>query len=423
MNMLVKNSLLKPFSRRIQFRLNMFVLFLAFPAFSVLGNSITFYLFLDLILRVGIKKNINYKGPYLFLAFLTVGFISSIFTPVVDRHPGFFSAVLILIQFIYWITLASFLIKNYFRINLIELSKWMFIGTLIYIFVFFIFPFNFELGFASIEFKPGRNALVFNLLSSIPLSFYYILKRWGKKGALIGLFFFLLVMLSTNGRAGSIIFLIQALLIIGIVYIKVQKNFRLILIMLCTVFVLSQTDSYQAQMLILSYQVDKINPRLGALLRLGDDGSLKRDKSWLQRKLLISKGKEIFAKHPFIGIGPMNFRYYDSKLEEYSTFNFLQGNSRELYNSRSAHNSYIQVLTEFGLVGFIFFLVIIFRPIYFFWRNFNSATLKVEHLPIVCLIGISIHFYAISAFTGAIPWLVIGLSWALLNINSKKKTT
>ena len=193
--------------------------------------------------------------------------------------------------------------------------------------------------------------------------------------------------------------------------------------MLCTVFVLSQTDSYQAQMLILSYQVDKINPRLGALLRLGDDGSLKRDKSWLQRKLLISKGKEIFAKHPFIGIGPMNFRYYDSKLEEYSTFNFLQGNSRELYNSRSAHNSYIQVLTEFGLVGFIFFLVIIFRPIYFFWRNFNSATLKVEHLPIVCLIGISIHFYAISAFTGAIPWLVIGLSWALLNINSKKKTT
>jgi len=209
-------SKLNLFPRNIQSRLNMFVLFLAFPAFSVLGNSITFLIFLDLIYRVG-KSKVNFRGHHLFFAFFTVGLISSIFTPVIDRHPGIVSVIIILIQFLYWIGIASFTIKNYSRIDLMQLSKWMMTGSLIYIFVFFIVPFNFNSGLLSIEFKPGRNALVFNLLCTIPLSFYYIHKRWNRKGVLIFSFFFFVTMLFTNGRAGSIILLIQIFFIFRIV--------------------------------------------------------------------------------------------------------------------------------------------------------------------------------------------------------------
>ena len=67
---------------------------------------------------------------------------------------------------------------------------------------------------------------------------------------------------------------------------------------------------------------------------------------------------------------------------------------------------------EFGLIGFFFYIIILFRPIFLFRRNLLKGTLKIEHLPIISLLGISIHFYAISAFTGAIPWLIIGLCWA-----------
>lgn len=410
---------LKPFSKSIQFRLNMFILFLAFPAFSVLGNSITFYIFIDLIFRLGIRK-VNFKGRYLFFAFFTVGLISSIFTPVADRHPGILPAIIILIQFLYWISIASFFIKNYSRINLMQLSKWMLIGTLMYVFVFFIIPFNFKSGLVSIEFEPGRNALVFNFLCSIPLSFYYIYKRWDKRGVLIGLFFFLFVMLATNGRAGAIVFLIESLLILCVVYVKAQKYFRFVLIVIIALFIFSHSDSNQERIQVFSYQVGKINPRLGELLRSGEDGSFKRDKSWLQRKLLIEKGMEIFIKHPFIGIGPNLYRYYDSDLDAYSSFDYLQNNPKEFYNQRSAHNSYIQVLAEFGIIGFTLFAIILLAPMLLFIRLLFKAKLKIEHFPLISLIGISIHFYTVSAFTGAISWIIFGFSWAIINQNKDK---
>jgi O-antigen ligase len=413
-------SKLNLFPRIIQSRLNMFIFFLAFPAFSVLGNSITFFIFLDLIYRAGIRK-VNFRGHHLFFAFFTVGLISSIFTPVIDRHPGIVSVIIILIQFLYWIGVTSFIIKNYSRIDLMQLSKWMFTGSLIYIFVFFIFPFNFNSGLVSIEFEPGRNGLIFNLLCTIPLSFYYIYQRWNKKGVLIFSFFFFVAMLFTNGRAGVIILLIQILLILNIVFVKIRKYFRFILICSIPIIVLFQSDKGLVLIEKLSYEVSKINEPLGKLILSNKTGSIERDKSWLQRKLLISKGKEIFFEHPFIGIGPNNFKYYDSELNSFSKFDFLQGNTREFYNGRSAHNSYMQILVEFGLIGFIFYIIILFRPIFLFRRNLLKATLKIEHLPIISLLGVAIHFYAISAFTGAITWMIIGLCWAQTTKLVRKK--
>ena len=192
-----------------------------------------------------------------------------------------------------------------------QLSKWMLIGSLIYIFVFFIFPFNFKSALVSIEFGAGRNAIVFNLLCAIPLSFYYIYKRWNRKGVLIFSFFFIFAMLYTNGRAGSIILLIQILLILNIVFVKIRKYFRFILICSIPIIVLFQLDKDQVIIEKISYEVSKINEPLGKLIMSNKTGSIERDKSWLSRKLMISKGKEIFFEHPFIGIGPMNFRYYE----------------------------------------------------------------------------------------------------------------
>lgn len=411
------------FSKIEQTRLNLFVFFLAFPAFSVLGNSITFFIFIDLILRKGVFTKSRFKGKSFFITFFLIGIIASIFTPVTERHPGILSTTVIMVQFLYWILIASFVIRHRRDINFLEISKWMFYGTVVYLLVFFIAPINFKSTLISIEFGPGRNALVFNLLCSIPLSFYYIYYRWYKKGVIAFLFLFFIAMLMTNGRAGSIIYIIQMLLIVGMVFSSVRKGGRILLIAFFGLFVFSQTDTGELISDRVSDRIETLNPRLGKLLNSGGDDALNRDKSWLQRKLLISKGKEIFRNYPFLGVGPNNFKYYDSELKEYSAYDFLQGNSKELYNSRSAHNSYIQVLSEFGVFGFVVFLLILFVPIITTARKIVSFNLNLEFLAIVSLIGISIHFYVISAFTGAIPWLIIGLTWAIVNqLKPIKKT-
>jgi O-antigen ligase len=139
---------------------------------------------------------------------------------------------------------------------------------------------------------------------------------------------------------------------------------------------------------------------------------------------MIEKGKEIVTEHPFIGVGPNNFKYYKSELTAYSNsaqFDRLQSVSyRKLSEDTSAHNTYLQAITEFGILGFIIFLIIILKPIFFILQQFISNKLKTEHLLLVSLIGMSIHFFTVANLSGALPWFIIGLSWSFLQPQKHK---
>ena len=83
----------KPFSRFSQKILNWFVFFLAFPSVNVLDNSITFYLFLAIGLRVGSFWAGSFRGKTLLIFFLFLAFSSSLMAPYIVRNPGFFGNV------------------------------------------------------------------------------------------------------------------------------------------------------------------------------------------------------------------------------------------------------------------------------------------------------------------------------------------
>jgi hypothetical protein len=66
----------------------------------------------------------------------------------------------------------------------------------------------------------------------------------------------------------------------------------------------------------------------------------------------------LFLQHPFIGIGLTNFSYLTSSVVDW------------YYTPAAAHNTYLQVLAENGIIGFILF----FAPIvYLFCRNLKKA--------------------------------------------------
>jgi O-antigen ligase len=66
----------------------------------------------------------------------------------------------------------------------------------------------------------------------------------------------------------------------------------------------------------------------------------------------------LFLQHPFIGIGLTNFSYLTSSVVDWD------------YTPAAAHNTYLQVLAENGIVGFILF----FAPIvYLFYKNLKKA--------------------------------------------------
>ena len=68
-----------------------------------------------------------------------------------------------------------------------------------------------------------------------------------------------------------------------------------------------------------------------------------------------------------------------------------------------------------GIPGITFMLLMLILPLIFFFKQFFIGQFNLQYLPFVSLLGITMHFYAIAALTGAIAWLIIGMAWGILN--------
>ena len=415
-----KISYIKPYSKFTQSILNWFVFFLTFPALELFGNSITFYLFIAAGVRIGAFWTGSYKGKILLISFLMMALISTILAPSMLRYPGYFAATKILIQYGYWIFVGLFFITQKKRIDFLQISKWIFFGIIGATIGFYFLSFKISSSIFELNTGASRNSYVFNLLSAIPLSFYYIVQKWSKKTALWFMPIFLMVMLLNGGRSGAVLIIIQLLLISTIIYPSFQKNVKILLAVFGLLYFVSKSDASQQYLDALANQVEPINSRFADLLRGEGDGDLTFDKSWLVRKLMVDKGLEIFHEYPVFGIGPNNFNNFDSKLSTLKDYDRLKGQDADFFNSRSAHNSYVQLLSELGFPGLLLMVSMLFIPVIFFFKKFFLGKINIDYLPLVSLLGISIHFYAIAALTGAIAWMVIGLSWGVLHFNKNK---
>jgi len=65
----------------IQSLLNLFTFFVVFPALDVMGNSVTFYIFLYIIFSVGTFWSASFKAKTLLFLFLGVVLLSTILAP------------------------------------------------------------------------------------------------------------------------------------------------------------------------------------------------------------------------------------------------------------------------------------------------------------------------------------------------------
>lgn len=395
--------------------INSFAFFLVFPAINIFGNSITFYLFLFIAFKVGFSLLVITKKTRLFFLLFVSIFFSTLFMPFMERHPGLLSTILFDFQFLYWICVSVFFIKYYKLINLLKVSKWIFYASICAIFGFYIVRLNVAFGPIRFTFFESRNSFVFNLLCSIPLSFIYINQKFTNTTKIFWLFILFTAMMLTNGRSGGVIVFVEAMLILIIIFPKFKSSFKYligVILFLSLLFSLS-TDTFTQ---FFGNTISKFNPRLAKLILNednDDEGDLSFDKSWLHRQLMVDKSLEIFSSYPILGIGPNSFRYYDAELKTYYEYSRLGNNTKDWYNNRSAHNSYIQILSELGLFGFLILLFIIVVPIIYLIKNLIASP-KITLLPFVSAIGISIHFYAISAITGAICWFIFGICWAIL---------
>jgi len=106
----------------------------------------------------------------------------------------------------------------------------------------------------------------------------------------------------------------------------------------------------------ISYTKDSYNSLFQFLLT-GEEISGRQ--SLITRVGLFRGGINIFLQYPLFGVGPGNFKY-------------ISGEYLPIRMNAYSHNTFITVLTEFGIIGFLFFIGIclrIIKNIYYYYKN------------------------------------------------------
>ncbi|MDD3580664.1 MAG: O-antigen ligase family protein [Desulfobacca sp.] len=136
---------------------------------------------------------------------------------------------------------------------------------------------------------------------------------------------------------------------------------------------------------------------------------LDQDKSFQTRQLMIQKGWKMFLDSPVFGAGAGNFRKEMVRLELSQVMRHV---SQARLNRKSAHNSYLALLGETGLVGCLPFAMLILTLVIKGYQAVLALARREEFWGLGIYVGflmMSLHLWALSGLTGTGTWVMYGL--------------
>jgi O-antigen ligase len=157
--------------------------------------------------------------------------------------------------------------------------------------------------------------------------------------------------------------------------------------------------------------------------RLATFQNLEEEKSYMIRQLMIQKGLRLFEDSPIIGVGASRFTKETITLEIPQV---LAYGTQSHFNIKSAHNSYVAVLAETGLIGSVPFLILL---IILGIRGLKATVKQVRKGRVVVLsvftsfVGMSIHMWTMATLTNTANWFVYGLLAAVIMINQREDSS
>ena len=93
-------------------------------------------------------------------------------------------------------------------------------------------------------------------------------------------------------------------------------------------------------------------------------------------------GMDMFQAHPITGVGIGRFRY--------EIFEYAQYYLNDKYLDLGAHNMYISILAETGLVGFTLFMLMLLSALDSYWKTIRTGTRSEKSIAIIWMIALII---------------------------------
>ena len=231
------------------------------------------------------------------------------------------------------------------------------------------------------------NENVFGLISfgMCHYFFYLMLERKNRK-ALYSIFFGTLLLLSLFSGSRKVLL---SLVIYAIGYIQFrnkEKNAKKFLFRWIVFFIVLLAAYFAIMNIDALYET--IGQRVETFL-LFLSGEERADKSMYSRVTLIEAAFEAFKTHPVLGIGANNFKYY-SHFISYS------------------HNGYMEILCDFGLVGFVVYYVPILVFLGMAIKNWNRGA-QDAIVPLCVIIAFFVNEAAAVSYFSYHKYLLISV--------------
>lgn len=167
--------------------------------------------------------------------------------------------------------------------------------------------------------------------------------------------------------------------------------------------------------------------RILSIVKLSAGTQSFEDRSLGRRTSYILVGAEAFKTHPLIGTGPGTFPVHYAT-SGYATAFSLSKQNPDLY--RRAHNTYLEILAETGILGFAAFTLLIFMGLSQYGRARRLALLKQDQRAAkiathfgVSLIAIVIFMLFLTGLTNKFFWILLALGAQTLRRQEKHLMT
>lgn len=339
------------------------------------------------------KLNIYTK---VLLVFVLLGFISTIISPLPATMPSFYFAL----QTIYWYLLVVVVSNIYCVMNLYVFSRTMAISSLILGLLYIATPI-----------PMSQNSIAFSLVVMTPLGYFGCNRNFIK----VIYCLMMLVFMSLNESRSGLLILFAEFVTLYFLYSPIFRKY--ILIGISSIAIIATVLWSEPVRVPIGQWLRPYNDEVGALL-IDPDFVLKNDKSWIIRVAQMQKGKQLFAERPMWGLGPKNFSQQFVEIDvskiESNENEFLKRTMRS-QGQRSAHNSYINLITENGLIGTVVFVVMVLLIYVYYIKNLTYFRDTFESCVFIISMGMLVYFYSISALYGTSTWLIYGLLIGVTN--------
>ncbi len=386
-----------------------FALFMSFNSILFFRTNISMVVFLLILFQFAPKFNFFSieKPAQRIVLLIIIGILTSFWDTSAENLLNSSKSMQVLPNYLYWMIMVIILINLRFDLNWLNIARYVSIG-LIFTLIIYFFRKGISLPFIKNN-TPNSYSFVLICFSAITIS--YIGMKYNKMYALIVLTLLVLSVLVIERRAGTVLVLLSSLAALYLKRIKIQFMFPPLIVFII-MFILIQLS-------VVENAIYNQSPRIHELIYESEEIT-KTDQSYLTRRLMIERGLVIFSDNPLTGIGLNNY----ANIKVVNTEGNFEGADLVLNKLEdehvSAHNSYLLVLVEGGLLLLIPIIILFTFILYHFVIDYNKRS-QIENSYFWSFLAVIIHLYFIAEIVNVYAWFLFGCVAAICTkINDEK---